>query len=55
VADGRAPKGMKPADVRNDIEANLIPNSVVVSAMVAEISRLQQQGYSLVFIPAFRP
>jgi hypothetical protein len=46
---------MKASDVRNDIEANLIPNSIVVSAMVAEVSRLQQKGYTLVFIPAFRP
>jgi hypothetical protein len=46
---------MKASDVRNDIEANLIPTSIVVSAMVAEVSRLQQKGYTLVFIPAFRP
>jgi hypothetical protein len=55
VADGRAPAGMTAANVRDDIEANLIPNGTVVSAMVAEVSRLQARGYTLVFIPAFRP
>jgi intracellular sulfur oxidation DsrE/DsrF family protein len=46
---------MTAAEVRDDIEANLIPKSIVVPAMVAEVSRLQQRGYTLVFIPAFRP
>jgi intracellular sulfur oxidation DsrE/DsrF family protein len=46
---------MKPAEVRKDLEANLIPEGIIVSAMVAEVSRLQQKGYTLVFIPSFRP
>jgi intracellular sulfur oxidation DsrE/DsrF family protein len=46
---------MTAAEVRNDIEANLIPHGMAVPAMVAEVSRLQQRGYTLVFIPAFRP
>ncbi len=33
---------MTPADVVADIQANLIPNAVVIPAMVGEGSRLQQ-------------
>jgi hypothetical protein len=55
VADGRAPQGMTPVDVRNDIQANLIPNAVLIPAMVGEVTRLQQRQYTLVFVPAFRP
>ena len=39
---------MAAVDVRNDIQANLIPNAVVIPAMVGEVSRLQQHGYTLV-------
>ncbi len=46
---------MTPADVIKDIEANLVPQATVVPSMVAEVSRLQQRGYTLVFVPTFRP
>jgi intracellular sulfur oxidation DsrE/DsrF family protein len=46
---------MSPADVVKDIEANLIPQAIVIPAMVGEVSRLQQRGYTLVFVPTFRP
>jgi intracellular sulfur oxidation DsrE/DsrF family protein len=46
---------MTPADVVKDIEGNLIPQATVIAAMVGEVSRLQQRGYTLVFVPAFRP
>jgi intracellular sulfur oxidation DsrE/DsrF family protein len=46
---------MTPVDVRNDIQANLIPGAVLVPAMVGEVSRLQQHRYTLVFVPTFRP
>lgn len=46
---------MKPLDVRNDIQANLIPGATLIPAMVGEVTRLQQHGYTLVFVPAFRP
>ncbi len=46
---------MTPADVRNDIQANLIPGTTLIAAMVGEVSNAQQHGYSLVFVPAFRP
>ncbi len=46
---------MSPEDVRNDIQANLIPNATLIPAMVGEVSRCQQNGYTLVFVPAFRP
>lgn len=46
---------MTAADVVKDIQSNLVPNAVLVPAMVGEISRLQRRGYALVFIPAFRP
>jgi intracellular sulfur oxidation DsrE/DsrF family protein len=55
VADGRAPQGMPAADVRNDIQANLIPNATLIPAMVGEVLRLQQNGFTLVFVPIFRP
>ncbi len=42
-------------DVVKDIQAHLIPGAVIIPAMVGEVSRLQQHGYSLVFVPAFRP
>lgn len=53
VADGRAPAGMDAAAVAADIRANLIPNAVVVPAVVGEVSLCQQAGYTLVFIPKF--
>jgi intracellular sulfur oxidation DsrE/DsrF family protein len=46
---------MTPPDVVKDIQANLIPGAVIIPAMVGEVSRLQQHGYTLVFVPAFRP
>ncbi len=46
---------MTPLDVRNDIQANLIPGAVLIPAMVGEVSRLPQHRYTLVFVPAFRP
>ncbi|MGN6360846.1 MAG: hypothetical protein ACTHMJ_04670 [Thermomicrobiales bacterium] len=55
MADGRAPQGMTAADVRNDIQANLIPDATLIPAMVGEVSIAQQHGYSLVFVPSFRP
>ncbi len=55
MAEGRAPQGMTAADVRNDIQANLIPGATLIPAMVSEISRATAHGYSLVFVPAFRP
>jgi hypothetical protein len=46
---------MTPVDVRNDIQANLIPNAILIPAMVGEVTRLQQHRYTLVFVPVFRP
>lgn len=53
VADGRAPKGMDAAAVAADFKAHLIPNAVAVPAGVGEVSRAQQHGYTLVFVPKF--
>ena len=46
---------MSATDVRNDIQANLVPNSTLIPAMVGEVTRTQQHGYTLVFVPLFRP
>jgi hypothetical protein len=46
---------MTPAQVRDDIQANLIPHALLIPAMVGEVSRLQHHGYTLVFVPTFRP
>jgi intracellular sulfur oxidation DsrE/DsrF family protein len=46
---------MSAVDVRNDIQANLIPGATLIPAMVGEVSRAQQLGYTLVFVPTFRP
>jgi hypothetical protein len=46
---------MEASDVVREIEANLIPGAVVVPSMVAEVSRAHAVGFSLVFVPAFRP
>ena len=46
---------MTPAQVRDDIQAHLIPNALLIPAMVGEVSRLQQHGYTLVLVPPFRP
>jgi intracellular sulfur oxidation DsrE/DsrF family protein len=46
---------MTAADARNDIQANLIPGATLIPAMVGEVSRAQQRGYTLVFVPTFRP
>jgi intracellular sulfur oxidation DsrE/DsrF family protein len=46
---------MSAADVRNEIQANLIPNATLIPAMVGELTRMQQHGYTLVFVPLFRP
>jgi hypothetical protein len=46
---------MSQADVRNDIQANLIPNATLIPAMVGEVTRCQQNGFTLVFVPFFRP
>ncbi len=46
---------MTAVDVRNDIQANLVSGAVLVPSMVAEVTRLQQSGYALVFVPPFRP
>ncbi len=46
---------MTAVDVRNDIQANLIPNTTLIPAMVGEVSRTQMHGYTLVFVPNFRP
>jgi intracellular sulfur oxidation DsrE/DsrF family protein len=46
---------MTPKDVSQDLQSNLIPGAVLIPAMVGEVSRLQHRGYSLVFVPAFRP
>ena len=53
VADGRAPKGMGAAAVTADFKAHLIPGAVLVPAVVGEVSRAQQAGYTLIFIPKF--
>lgn len=55
MADGRAPQDMEAADVVKDIEANLIPNATLIPALVGEVTRAQQAGYTLVFVPSFRP
>lgn len=54
VADGRTTPGVTVVDVRNDIQANLIPNTTLIPAMVGEVSRTQMHGYTLVFVPPFR-
>ena len=46
---------MDQAAVVDDIQANLIPEAILVPSMVGEVSRAQQHGYSLVFVPTFRP
>jgi intracellular sulfur oxidation DsrE/DsrF family protein len=46
---------MTPPEVLQDIQAHLIPNAILIPAMVGEVTRLQQQGYTLVFVPTFRP
>ncbi len=46
---------MEAADVVKDIEANLIPNATLIPALVGEVTRDQQVGYTLVFVPTFRP
>lgn len=46
---------MTAADVRADFEANIVPGSTLIPAMVGEVSRTQQHGFTLVFVPAFRP
>lgn len=53
VADGRAPQGWDADAVAADFRAHLIPGAVLVPAVVGEVSRAQQAGYSLVFIPKF--
>ena len=55
VADGRTTPGVTVVDVRNDLQANLIPKSTLIPAMVGEVSRTQMHGYTLVFVPNFRP
>jgi intracellular sulfur oxidation DsrE/DsrF family protein len=54
VADKRAPAGMDAAAVVADIQANLVPGGTVVPAGVADVSRIQQAGYTLIFVPDFR-
>jgi intracellular sulfur oxidation DsrE/DsrF family protein len=46
---------MTPPDVMKDIQAHLVPGAVIVPAMVGEVTRLMQLGYTLVFVPTFRP
>jgi len=46
---------MDQAAVVDDIQANLIPDAVLIPAMVGEVSRAQDRGFSLIFVPAFRP
>lgn len=53
VASGRAPDGMEASDVAEDIGANLVPGTVMVPAMVAEISKFQTYDYQLVPILSF--
>ncbi len=44
---------MTAVDVRNDIQAHLIPNATLIPAMVGEISRAQSYGFGLVYVPVF--
>jgi intracellular sulfur oxidation DsrE/DsrF family protein len=37
--------------VRDELKANLIPGAYIVGAQIAEIGRLQQKGYPVLFIP----
>lgn len=53
VTDGRAPLGWDADAVAADFKAHLVPGAVLVPAVVGEVSRAQQAGYSLVFIPKF--
>jgi intracellular sulfur oxidation DsrE/DsrF family protein len=46
---------MTAADVVKDIHANLVSGAALIPAMVGEVTRLQQHGYTLVFVPVFRP
>jgi len=46
---------MTQADVRADFEANLVPGATLIPAMVGEVTRTQQHGFTLVFVPDFRP
>jgi hypothetical protein len=51
----RVPDGITVADVRADFQANLIPGTTLISAMVGEVTRAQQHGFSPVFVPFFLP
>jgi intracellular sulfur oxidation DsrE/DsrF family protein len=46
---------MTAADVRADFQATLIPGTTLIPAMVGEVTRAQQHGFSLVFVPLFTP
>jgi len=54
VADGRISEGQTVADVVNDLTNNVIAWSILVPAMVGEVSRMQELGLPLVVVPAFR-
>jgi hypothetical protein len=44
---------MTAVDVREDIQAHLIPGGTLIPAMVGEISRAQSYGWPLVYVPIF--
>lgn len=46
---------MTVAQVVKDLTENLIPDTVVIPAMVGEVTRAQMAGYALVIVPVFRP
>ena len=54
VADGRISEGQKADDVIKDLTDNVISNSIIVPAMVGELSHMQELGFPLVVVPAFR-
>jgi hypothetical protein len=44
---------MTAPEVREDIQAHLIPGATIIPAMVGEISRAQALGWPLVYVPIF--
>jgi hypothetical protein len=50
LADGMAP-GKSFEEVADDMRANLIPGAYLIPAAVGEISRVQQRGYPIIYVP----
>lgn len=54
-ADGRHPDHLSVSGIIDDLARNVIAWSILVPAMVGEIGRLQELGFPIAVIPAFRP